>query len=100
MSQVEVAFVIFDLFEIWRRSSRSPPPHNILTPEDFFQGAQTIVNSLISHYNNIWSRPSRSPPPHNILTSIFQRTETNTVETIVNAKRLKSTLQKPAVPQK
>ena len=53
MSQVEVAFVIFDLFEIWRRSSRSPPPHNILT-------------------------------------SIFQRTETNTMETIVKAKRLKS----------
>ena len=54
VSQVEVAFVIFDLFEILRRSSRSPPPHNILT-------------------------------------SIFQRTQTNTVETIVKAKRVKST---------
>ena len=72
MSQVEVAFVIFDLFEIWRRSSRSPPS-NILTPADFFQGAQTIVNSLRAYHNNIW------------------RTQTNTMETIEKAKRLEST---------
>ena len=31
--------MIFDLFEIWRRSSRSPPPHNIFT--SIFQRTQT-----------------------------------------------------------
>ena len=50
-----------------------------------FRCAQTVTYLMAS------SVPSRSTPPHNILTSIFQRTQTNTMETIVNAKHLKST---------